>query len=151
MKAVVAAFNQEKALVGAFSELTNLRMELFQALANTDNNNQISAQIQMYAWNKQRFCVSVYMTIVCDMPSYLHFKTSMLCLSYMWRLMSIPGCYWDIWMLNMEVTELEFLKFAINIVFYTHDSEQAPTIAFPSLVCALFEYYCVFITVLMPK
>ena len=35
MKAVVAAFNQEKALVGAFSVLTNLRMELFQALPPT--------------------------------------------------------------------------------------------------------------------
>ena len=32
MKAVVATFNQEKALVGAFSVLTNLRIELFQAL-----------------------------------------------------------------------------------------------------------------------
>ena len=32
MKAVVAAFNQEKALVGAFSVITTLRMELFQAL-----------------------------------------------------------------------------------------------------------------------
>ena len=32
MKVVVAAFNLEKALVGAFSVLTNLRMELFQAL-----------------------------------------------------------------------------------------------------------------------
>ena len=32
MKAVVAAFNQEKALVGASSVITNLRMELFQAL-----------------------------------------------------------------------------------------------------------------------
>ena len=32
MKAVVAAFNQEKALVGAFSVDTNLRMELFEAL-----------------------------------------------------------------------------------------------------------------------
>ena len=32
MKAVVAAFNQEKALVGAFSAITNLRMELFEAL-----------------------------------------------------------------------------------------------------------------------
>ena len=32
MKAVVAAFNQEKALVGAFSVITNLRIELFQAL-----------------------------------------------------------------------------------------------------------------------
>ena len=33
MKAVVAAFNQEKALVGTFSVITNLRMDLFQALA----------------------------------------------------------------------------------------------------------------------
>ena len=32
MKAVVAAFNQEKALVGAFSVITNLRMEHCQAL-----------------------------------------------------------------------------------------------------------------------
>ena len=32
MKAVVAAFNQEKALVGAFSVITNIRMEPFQAL-----------------------------------------------------------------------------------------------------------------------
>ena len=32
MKAVVAAFNQEKALVGAFSVITNLQMELFGAL-----------------------------------------------------------------------------------------------------------------------
>ena len=35
MKAVLAAFNQEKALVGAFSVITNLRMELFEALAWT--------------------------------------------------------------------------------------------------------------------
>ena len=32
MKAVVAAFNQDKALVGAFSVIKNLRMELFEAL-----------------------------------------------------------------------------------------------------------------------
>ena len=32
MKVVVAAFNKEKALVGAFSVITNLRMELFEAL-----------------------------------------------------------------------------------------------------------------------
>ena len=37
MKAVVAAFNQEKALVGAFSVLTNLWMELFEALKNTQS------------------------------------------------------------------------------------------------------------------
>ena len=35
MKAVVAALNQEKALVGAFSVITNLRMELFEALGET--------------------------------------------------------------------------------------------------------------------
>ena len=35
MKAVVAAFNQEKALVGAFSVITNLRMDLFEALTST--------------------------------------------------------------------------------------------------------------------
>ena len=35
MKAVVAAFNQEKALVGAFSVITNLRMELSEALIFT--------------------------------------------------------------------------------------------------------------------
>ena len=33
VKAVVAAFNQEKALVGAFSVITNLWIELFEALA----------------------------------------------------------------------------------------------------------------------
>ena len=32
VKAVVSAFNQEKALVGAFSVITNLRMDLFGAL-----------------------------------------------------------------------------------------------------------------------
>ena len=35
VKAVVAAFNQEKALVGAFFVITNLRMELFEALLFT--------------------------------------------------------------------------------------------------------------------
>ena len=32
MKAVVAAFNQEKAIVGAFSVIRNLRMDIFEAL-----------------------------------------------------------------------------------------------------------------------
>ena len=45
MKAVVAAFNQEKALVGAFSVFTNLRMELFQALLwrEFNSNNVVFA------------------------------------------------------------------------------------------------------------
>ena len=32
VKALVGAFNQEKALVGAFSLITNLRMDLFEEL-----------------------------------------------------------------------------------------------------------------------
>ena len=36
MKAVVAAFNQEKALVGAFSVITNVRMEIFEALVQDE-------------------------------------------------------------------------------------------------------------------
>ena len=42
MKAVVAAFNQEKALVGAFSVITNLRMELFEALVYTGYSVQVT-------------------------------------------------------------------------------------------------------------
>ena len=38
MKAVVAAFNQEKALVGAFSVITNLLMELIEALLDTEDH-----------------------------------------------------------------------------------------------------------------
>ena len=43
MKAVVAAFKQEKALVGAFSVITNLRMELFEALVTrfTDHRRRV--------------------------------------------------------------------------------------------------------------
>ena len=37
MKAVVAAVNQEKALVGAFSVITNIRMELFEAPVSTSD------------------------------------------------------------------------------------------------------------------
>ena len=46
MKAVVAAFNQEKALVGAFSVITNLRMELFGALGDTVHQEQEQQQEQ---------------------------------------------------------------------------------------------------------
>ena len=35
MKVVVAAFNKEKVLVGAFSVITNLRMDIFEALAHS--------------------------------------------------------------------------------------------------------------------
>ena len=39
VKAVVAAFNQEKALVGAFSVITNLRMEIIEALLHTEHQH----------------------------------------------------------------------------------------------------------------
>ena len=43
MKAVVAAFNQEKALLGAFSVITNLRMDLFEALVVLHHDNNAAA------------------------------------------------------------------------------------------------------------
>ena len=47
MKAVVAAFNQEKAIVGAFSVITNIRrMELFQALLSTPRRRINSASLR---------------------------------------------------------------------------------------------------------
>ena len=42
MKAVVAAFHQEKALVGAFSVITNLQMELFEALVPTPHDEVVT-------------------------------------------------------------------------------------------------------------
>ena len=46
MKAVVAAFNQEKALVGAFSVITNLRMELFGALVDSGRVMNMDAAVE---------------------------------------------------------------------------------------------------------
>ena len=49
MKAVVSAFNQEKALVGAFTVITNLQMQLFEALVNghmTVNTHQLAAHTE---------------------------------------------------------------------------------------------------------
>ena len=50
MKAVVAAFNQEKALVGAFSVITNLRMELFEALYSTHRRHLVLATLVSVTW-----------------------------------------------------------------------------------------------------
>ena len=64
MKAVVAAFNQEKALVGAFSVITNLWMELFEALVSTLVRNIFGAKLTIlssincrlsYTYNKNSF------------------------------------------------------------------------------------------------
>ena len=46
MKAVVAAFNQEKALVGAFSVITNLRMEIFEALVVTCHEPDVDLELE---------------------------------------------------------------------------------------------------------
>ena len=56
MKAVVAAFNQEKALVGAFSVITNFRMQLFEAL--------VTMAVLRYRIGDQIFT---------DLPSLLNF------------------------------------------------------------------------------
>ena len=50
MKAVVAAFNQEKALVGAFSVLTNLWMELFEALVRAAKCPGHGARPRSFIW-----------------------------------------------------------------------------------------------------
>ena len=51
MKAVVAAFNQEKALVGAFSVITNLRMELFEALEETFLVGKVKECMKNFQWS----------------------------------------------------------------------------------------------------
>ena len=45
MKALVGAFIQEKALVGAFSVITNLWMDLFQALVITESEIMLSVSV----------------------------------------------------------------------------------------------------------
>ena len=49
MKAVVAAFNQEKALVGVFSVITNLRMELFEAILSNARARKLLLLPMMYS------------------------------------------------------------------------------------------------------
>ena len=53
MKAVVAAFNQEKALGGAFSVIANLRMNLFEALGCSGYSNKATLTL-VVAEDKER-------------------------------------------------------------------------------------------------
>ena len=54
MKAGVAAFNQEKALVGAFSVITNLRMELFEAPVSTQQPHLELAAVELDTLDRVR-------------------------------------------------------------------------------------------------
>ena len=58
MKAVVAAFNQEKALVGAFSVITNLWMELFEAQVNSGGIGTVCALLRHY-WVPAAYCFNI--------------------------------------------------------------------------------------------
>ena len=74
MKAVVAAFNQEKALVGAFYVITNLRMDLFEALVSIPQF-LVSLQLvlgrgtktDIWTFNFEVFsCVETKIIVKCD-------------------------------------------------------------------------------------
>ena len=78
MKAVVAAFNQGKALVGAFSVITNLRMELFEALLQTRwvlfggycGGYTILERLQLFT---EMFSEPNYITRPCLVSTYISF------------------------------------------------------------------------------
>ena len=53
VKAVVAAFNQEKALVGAFSVITNLRMELLSSAVSRGGSGEGSTSLTTERWRRQ--------------------------------------------------------------------------------------------------
>ena len=61
---VVAAFNLEKALVGAFSVLTNLRMEHFQALVREQLCTKTTCPGTLY--NQQYFTCDWWFNVDCS-------------------------------------------------------------------------------------
>ena len=63
MKAVVAAFNQEKARVGAFSVIMNLRMELFQALVLT-----LLTTLDLATQLMGNFIIAQFLSVIVTMP-----------------------------------------------------------------------------------
>ena len=70
MKAVVAAFNQEKALVGAFSVITNLWMELFEALFPS------VAGAPARVWWQRRWCRAAVGSVSLSCVAELDWSTS---------------------------------------------------------------------------
>ena len=75
---MVAAFNQEKALVGAFSVITNLRMELFQELMTELTTVMVVMQVAVRLFTEDgfllvggdlvrdviRYCTVLYCTVL---------------------------------------------------------------------------------------
>ena len=90
MKAVVAAFNQEKALVGAFSVITNLRMELFQALVTTGAVRAHTSPARHLADGLDTARRSIVFMIAADTgqvnisTSPAHNSIKLLCLTFPW-------------------------------------------------------------------
>ena len=66
MKAVVAAFNQEKALVGASSVITNLRMDLFEALRSME---PADAAWQCDTWQCVVAIITIHHTTATDVTN----------------------------------------------------------------------------------
>ena len=73
MKAVVAAFNQEKALVGAFSVITNLRMELFEALVRGDLRVRAHGRLALYRRRDNHMFSGKMLVVLCT-EIFLLFK-----------------------------------------------------------------------------
>ena len=72
MKAVIAASNEEKAPVGAFSVITNLRMDLFEALVEGAPVS-ISADTLGWSWRSQMEAERVESRKIKCYPSYISF------------------------------------------------------------------------------
>ena len=72
---VVAAFNQEKALVGAISVITNLRMELFKALVYWDLSYSyimVTLRENRCDCDRSRLHHPATALVICIIPAHSH-------------------------------------------------------------------------------
>ena len=74
MKAVVAAFNQEKALVGAFSVITNLRMDHFEALRHTQPGTNLAVAMISFWIASMSLVAGKQSFIACGLKLYWFMK-----------------------------------------------------------------------------
>ena len=89
MKAVVAAFNQEKALVGAFSVITNFRMKLFEALVLTLALRSCT-QYWMFLVLTSGFGLATGVWVACETPLIIR-TLSFSCLTPAFGLLTAGG------------------------------------------------------------